>query len=531
MFGILQSNLKTDSEKLTSIVYTGNVPKRERRELVKDESDAQSTFKDISRDNLKRLKRLVIVEDRKMFTGSKHSNRSSLSPSDKRSKLQDENYLQDDRRENKYENSLKTENHVDKNGDQEGEKSHYPAVDINSYKGKLESYDVEDEYRADRQKMEELMDEPYKLLLKLTNEDNDNGLVNQAMPRDMGEDDWFPFNPFQYPQNINIEQLIKTFAKNGVLPGNPINEWKYTPIINPSSKCENSKNGVFLLFIVKTKPENFAKRRTLRKTWADEKRFPNIRTVFSIGIPRDSSTIKKIKLEFLKYKDVLLMDYMDTYHNLTLKTTSGINWAVARCAVAEFVVSVDDDMYVATDFLFQHLKDMPQAEAERLYHGHLYHDTSPVRHGKKDEWHSKWIVTKEEYPFDTYPDYIFGGFIIMSMRTVLEMSLAIPYTKPINMEDVYLGIVASRLGIVATNTDLVNCLLTYSNVEKFKTLIASHYYTSTHMLEKAWECHLSIVEEDVEKSVFCIYIKTKLEQLKYKVDELLNWIDLSDDAL
>ncbi|XP_033736747.1 lactosylceramide 1,3-N-acetyl-beta-D-glucosaminyltransferase B-like [Pecten maximus] len=307
----------------------------------------------------------------------------------------------------------------------------------------------------------------------------------------------------------------------------------YKPIINPSNACANSDVGsnVFLLFIVKTKPENFLKRKSIRKTWGDQERFPNIRTVFSIGVPKASHTMVKLKRESKTYKDILLMDYRDTYYNLTLKTTSGINWAVAHCNVAEFVVSVDDDMYVATDFLIQHLKRLPQGQAERLYLGHVYEDTLPIRKENSNEYTQKWVIDEDEYSFSTYPNYVFGGFIILSMRTVVEMYTIIPYTKTIVMEDVYVGILASRLGIVPIHTDLVDVYVTYSNSEKFKTLMASHFYKSSAMLRKAWECHLSIVDKDIEKAVFCTYLKDELESVREHIDNILYWIDMSNNAV
>ncbi|XP_069127703.1 lactosylceramide 1,3-N-acetyl-beta-D-glucosaminyltransferase B-like [Argopecten irradians] len=378
-----------------------------------------------------------------------------------------------------------------------------------------------------------LVKELYGLLLKLENEGIDINDGNKVVSEEnLQNGKQLPFDPLKYPQRVDVGNLVETFAKGGYLPSNPINPWKYSPVINPTQKCKRYKGGsVFLLFVVKTRPDNFMKRKTIRETWADEKRFPNMRTVFSIGISQDSKTMRKIKQESLKYKDVLLMDYMDSYNNLTLKTTSGINWAVAHCNEADFMVSVDDDMYVATDLLIQHLKDMSPEDAERLYHGHMYHNTKPFRQEEEDAWENKWVMSKEEYAFNSYPDYIFGGFVIMSMRTVLEMSVAIPYTKPIRMEDVYLGIVASRLGIVATNTDLVDYHITYSNSEKFKSLIASHYYSSSYMLRKTWECHLSIVYKDVEKSVYCLYLKIELQTLKDKITNIMEWIEMSDVAI
>ncbi|XP_060077253.1 lactosylceramide 1,3-N-acetyl-beta-D-glucosaminyltransferase-like [Ylistrum balloti] len=341
------------------------------------------------------------------------------------------------------------------------------------------------------------------------------------------------FDPKQYPQTVDIQQLLSNFVQTGVLPDNPINKWIYQPIINPTHVCDQTvrTSKVFLLFIVKTSPENFDKRKTIRKTWADPMRFPNIRTVFSIGVPKSSGTMKKLRLESTKYKDILLMDYKDSYYNLTLKTTSGINWAVAHCNKAEFVVSIDDDIYLATDFLTLYLQSLSESQADRLYMGHVYEKTLPVRKETANEYTQKWIIYESEYSFRTYPDYVFGGCIVMSMRTVVEMYTIIPYTKTIVMEDVYLGILASRLGIAPIHTDLIDVYVTYSNSEKFKTLIASHYYKSSHMLKKAWECHLSLVNKDVEKSAYCTYLKDELEALRKHVDNILHWINLSNNAV
>ncbi|XP_060085304.1 beta-1,3-galactosyltransferase 2-like [Ylistrum balloti] len=500
MFGVLHWNIKTDQEKLLNDIYKA---KSEVEALNEKERDVQSVLRTIHSWNTTRHQSLVLIDDRKYPLYAR-----------KRSSLDREGAKENTDRDNNV--SILTNGSFGYNN---MTKTHNKTASLKSLTFKhTDLYKVKSNAKKKQQELVNLL---VSRLLQLANEGKKKS--------EKRYNEWLPFNASQYPQTINAKNLLQPSVDNEDIPTHPINKWKYTPVINPFAKCKSSRSGVFLLFIVKTKPENFVKRKTIRETWADELRFPNIRTVFSIGIPRDSNTIKQIKQEFLKYKDVLLMDYMDTYKNLTLKTTSGINWAVAHCNVAEFVVSVDDDMYVATDFLIQHLKDMPQAESERLYHGHLYHNTEPVRYGKKDAWESKWIVTREEYPFDTYPDYIFGGFVVMSMRTVLEMSLAIPYTQPISMEDVYLGIVASRLGIVATNTDLVDNYGTYSNVKKFKTLIASHYYPSAVLLRKAWEWHLSIVKNDIHKSEFSRYLKIELEQLKKKVDDILYWINITDN--
>lgn len=318
----------------------------------------------------------------------------------------------------------------------------------------------------------------------------DNNVTFQAVGLAVDEKHLIPFNPLLYPRRIYSINQLQYLDRN--LPAKTINHWKYSPIINPVITCAYEHNNIDVLYIVKTSPSNFRRRRTLRDTWADRTRFPNIRTVFSIGVSHNADIQNNVKMESLKYGDILLMDYIDSYDNLTLKTISGINWAAAHCTRARFVVSVDDDMYVATDFLLQYLEDLPPDPAERLYLGFVYAIKEPYRsHDDIGKARYKWVISKEEYPFSTYPIYVFGGFIVFSMRTVIDMCAAIPYTKMIKMEDVYIGIVASRLGIVPTNSVLVHSIFIRYDTEKFKTILASHYYGSELNLKNAWQCHLS----------------------------------------
>ncbi|OWF34822.1 N-acetyllactosaminide beta-1,3-N-acetylglucosaminyltransferase 2-like [Mizuhopecten yessoensis] len=558
-FGIFQTNLKTNKEQIDVI--------RQWREITQGDSlDSPSVeFRDSIRidqhkdtgkvhyRNLKETKKTGHIGAESKDNNEGNAGRGQpvnkqVEDTDKNKLLFKNNLKTLQHKEKKrMDNKLGLENHVKEmdviphsteNKDTIQEHSEEEPQDNFGKEGaiKEKSHDSNMGYRQENEEEKEkqhLIDSLSRLLAKLDDKDIDTDL-EQKLFADVEDSKHLPgFDPKLYPQKLDIPKLLNDFAQTGDLPDHAINKWAFHPIINPSNVCGEPgvQSKVFLLFIVKTKPDNFVKRRTIRKTWADPVRFPNIRTVFSVGVPKSSNTMKKLKTESMKYKDVLLMDYIDSYYNLTLKTTSDINWAVAHCSMADFVVSIDDDIYMATDLLIQHLQDVPKTEAERLYMGYVYKDTMPVRKETSNAYIEKWIISEKEYAFSTYPDYIFGGCIIMSMRTVVEMYMIIPYTKPIVMEDVYVGILASRLGITPSHTDLIDVYVTYSNTEKFKTLIASHYYKTSHMLRQAWECHLSIVNNDVEKAVFCSYLKEELQTLRDHVSTILDWVDLSNDAI
>ena len=84
----------------------------------------------------------------------------------------------------------------------------------------------------------------------------------------------------------------------------------------------------------------------IRQTWGFERRFSDvvIRTVFLLGTATDNHHLiqSKINEEAEKFGDIVQADFLDSYYNNTLKTMSGLKWAVENCPNASFVVFSGD---------------------------------------------------------------------------------------------------------------------------------------------------------------------------------------------
>lgn len=104
------------------------------------------------------------------------------------------------------------------------------------------------------------------------------------------------------------------------------------------SFSSGTKDGPQILFLVKTALWNFERRLAIRQTWGSEEQFSNglIRTVFLIGKSQNHTLQTKVDEEDAKYEDIVQFNYMDTYNNLTLKTISGLKWAVEHCSHASY---------------------------------------------------------------------------------------------------------------------------------------------------------------------------------------------------
>jgi len=66
---------------------------------------------------------------------------------------------------------------------------------------------------------------------------------------------------------------------------------------------------------------------------------------------------------------------------------------------------------------------------------------------------SKWFTSYEDYNYNLYPPYIPGAGIVFDYKAVSEMYYASHFLKHFWIDDVYLGIIAAKLGIIPLDAD------------------------------------------------------------------------------
>jgi hypothetical protein len=99
--------------------------------------------------------------------------------------------------------------------------------------------------------------------------------------------------------------------------------------------------------------DNFVKRKEIRKkTWKNHidvvRKFQrcNIQFSFILGQSRSCFTQRKIQEESKTHGDIIPMEMLDFHRNVPLKMTGLFNWINSYCPKIDFVLKVDDDMYV-----------------------------------------------------------------------------------------------------------------------------------------------------------------------------------------
>lgn len=225
----------------------------------------------------------------------------------------------------------------------------------------------------------------------------------------------------------------------------------YQYLINHREKCQ--QQDVLLLLFVKSSPENRHRRDAIRQTWGNEKYVrsklnANIKTLFALGQPADhlrqAQLQRELQLEDQKYNDLIQQDFLDTFHNLTLKLLLQFSWVNAYCPHSRFIMSADDDIFIHMPNLVAYLQNLAQMGVQDLWIGRVHRGSPPVR-----DKSSKYYVSYEMYQWPSYPDYTAGAAYVISndvAAKVYEASLTL--NTSLYIDDVFMGLCANKMGIV-----------------------------------------------------------------------------------
>lgn len=130
---------------------------------------------------------------------------------------------------------------------------------------------------------------------------------------------------------------------------NDVTSFQYPVNIQPCKEV-NVNNSFFVAII--SGVDYFRKREIIRQTWIQHFLSNSVCENllagygFIVGLTTNRTIQMQIEEESRKYGDILQIDMIDNYYNLTLKVVGLINWLNNYCSTAKFLLKVDDDVYV-----------------------------------------------------------------------------------------------------------------------------------------------------------------------------------------
>ncbi|XP_017151020.1 beta-1,3-galactosyltransferase 5-like [Drosophila miranda] len=223
------------------------------------------------------------------------------------------------------------------------------------------------------------------------------------------------------------------------------------------SPCESDTRG---LIIVHTAPNNHEKRSVIRETWGGVVHSASSgsppRLIFALGNIRNSSLESAILEEHSQHGDLLQGNFMDTYSNITYKHLMALQWFNYHCNRAQFLLKVDDDIFVNTPTLLENLRDPKPSNSSnrRLLDGLIQQRSGLLLCAKREgdrvarSYRSKWRASFKEYSDSRYPDFCPGFTVLYSPDVAKKLYAEAQRSPYFRLDDVHItGILSKRLHI------------------------------------------------------------------------------------
>ncbi|KAL7643543.1 UNVERIFIED_CONTAM: hypothetical protein RMT77_005525 [Armadillidium vulgare] len=218
-----------------------------------------------------------------------------------------------------------------------------------------------------------------------------------------------------------------------------------------SIKNDTCGNSTLVLSITLSHTSEAEMRHFIRNSWGSKDVYfrTRLRPIFLVGATNNNSLQNEIENEAKTFRDILQINYMDTYRNLTYKIMAGLSWISENCRITPWILKIDHDVMLNPFNLRKFLeKELQSNPSQNVIIGNCKKNgTKPFRFGK-------WGVSQKEYPGTFYPVYTWGPAYIISRNSVDKLLIASNETPFLSLEDIFItGILAKKAKVQLKNID------------------------------------------------------------------------------
>ncbi|CAL4073424.1 unnamed protein product, partial [Meganyctiphanes norvegica] len=243
-------------------------------------------------------------------------------------------------------------------------------------------------------------------------------------------EEYYEYNYDTSRQKLSINRNIIGRNIDQIPYSNMEHLFPHNYILEPSPTfCD----AVEILAIMPVKPEDLQVRDQVRSTWCSSVVVSEtrIKCLFLLGLTTNSSQQHAILEEFDTYRDIIQLDFIDSYLNLTLKTWSGLHYKSTRCKQVSWLLKIDSDVFIQPWALKTEIQNVNSDIA-----CYVMQNKKVCHPGTCDD--PRWVISRDQYPSETYPDYCNGPAYIMSSPAVDRLlHAANPVKTFFPMEDAY----------------------------------------------------------------------------------------------
>ncbi|KAI9561280.1 hypothetical protein GHT06_012236 [Daphnia sinensis] len=226
---------------------------------------------------------------------------------------------------------------------------------------------------------------------------------------------------------------------------NDVTFYQYPIAIHPCQSRIHTNNASTLFVAIISAPSYFHKRKIIRQTWLRHLQMQSdlgsvnlVGHAFVVGLPENEEIQKQIEEENETHHDILQIEMIDHYYNLTVKVVGLLNWINDHCSEVDFVLKIDDDVYVNTKNFLTVIRSLNASE--KSIYGSVV-NSPPLREGK-------WYISWDDWPWSNYPVYFSGAAVILPGCTITSLLAAAQTIPYLPFDDAFLtGLCTSKAGI------------------------------------------------------------------------------------
>ncbi|XP_069071659.1 beta-1,3-galactosyltransferase 5-like [Pleurodeles waltl] len=258
-----------------------------------------------------------------------------------------------------------------------------------------------------------------------------------------------------------------------------LQRYNCTLLVNKPGYCHFLGGKQLLLLALKSHPASSDRRAALRQTWAADSNALGyqVRPLFLMAADPSHGRMMLVKEEVKAFHDILLWDFTESHHNLSLKERCFLEWLHHHCKEVDFIFKGDDDMLVNPDALVKYVKTVGNASC--CLHGAVQHHSVVVRSGK-------YGVTHSLFPLPKYPLFLSGGGFLVPGAAVTALYHTSTKLPVFPLDDVYLGILALAANIELRHSPLFFVFGLKYETCPYKAALAVHGVAPDDLL-KIWK--------------------------------------------
>ena len=218
----------------------------------------------------------------------------------------------------------------------------------------------------------------------------------------------------------------------------------HTFTLLPKDVCENN---LYILVCVISHVNKF----DVRKQWRDFMRNVSLtdlpapintlgyRMVFLVaqGKPDDNANKTRLEKEHMDHADILQVGFQEQYHKLVFKSLAMLDWFYESCRRAQFLLKIDDDVFLNLPKVANILHKAQEQEKKYLVDNFLLGRYEANRRPPRNK-KGKWYIPRDIYSKDKLPPFVNGAAYAMSKMAVQQIRSQCAKSTPVNIEDIFL---------------------------------------------------------------------------------------------